>query len=186
MHALATVCAPPVQLFCDARGVPPRVAAVLLADGKCWYIDLAPSESALTNFRHRNDKQIMSLELLSIALGLSSFAHLLRGRKVRVWSDNAGAEATTRKGSARQFDHTCLVHCLWLRAAQLHIHLRVDRVPTDDNIADLPSRECYDLVERLGGVRIEAKLDDMFCAPEAWSSLSAESPGSSLVLTRRA
>ena len=92
----------------------------------------------------------MSLELLSIALGLSSFAPWLKGRKVHVWSDNTGAEASTSRGSARSFDHTCLVHAVWLQAAKLGIDMRVDRVPTEDNISDLPSSEDYVLLQKAG------------------------------------
>ena len=62
---------------------------------------------------------------------------------------------------------------MWLKAAQMHMHLYVERVPTDDNIADLPSREAYDLLKSMGVVAVEAKLDRMFCCPEAWESLSA-------------
>ena len=32
----------PVQLLCDARSTPPRVAAVLALDGKYYYSDMAP------------------------------------------------------------------------------------------------------------------------------------------------
>ena len=100
-------------------------------------------------------------------------SELLRNRNVVAWNDNTGVESSTRKGASKQFDHTCLVHCMWLKAAQMHMHLYVERVPTDDNIADLPSREAYDLLKSMGVVAVEAKLDRMFCCPEAWESLSA-------------
>ena len=73
--------------------------------------------------------------------GISSFAHLIEGRNVVIWSDNTAAEASTRKGTARSFDHLSLVHAIWLRAAELGLSLFVKRVPTKDNIADDPSRE---------------------------------------------
>ena len=47
----------------------------------------------------------MAWEMLSIALGISTFKELLRGRKVIVWGDNTGAEAACRKGSAKSWDH---------------------------------------------------------------------------------
>ena len=114
----------------------------------------------------------MGLEMLSIALGLSSFSRLLVGRKVIVWSDNTGAESAAKTGSAKQFDHACLAHCLWLRAAQLGIEMVVKRVPTKDNIADLPSRGEFALLEWMGAERQEAKLDDMFLDVASWKSLS--------------
>ena len=131
----------PVHLFADARGFPARLAAVLLVDGELFYVDCEPPESMEKVFRGRQDNQIMGWELFAIALGLSSFSHLLRHRHVTVWSDDVGSERATAKGKAKQWDHTCVVHCLWLMAAKLGITMWIERVPTDDNIADLPSRE---------------------------------------------
>ena len=70
-------------------------------------------------FQQREDNQIQGLELLSIALALSTFGDLLRGRRCFIYSDNAGAEATLRKGSGRAFDHCSLIHAMWKRAATL-------------------------------------------------------------------
>ena len=75
----------PVHLYSDARSTPPRVAAVLIRDGYMHYCDMEPDEETLKNFRIGGDKGIMSLELLSIALGprtalfsrFVSFAHFL-------------------------------------------------------------------------------------------------------------
>ena len=67
----------------------------------------------LAFFRQRGDNQIMSLELLSIAFGMSCFEELIAGRNVHIHSDNTGAECATRKGGAREFDHTCVVHSIW-------------------------------------------------------------------------
>ena len=164
-----------VHLFADARSAPPHIAAVLLIDGLCLFCDMPAPEAIVTSFRTRGDKHIMSLELLSIALGLSSFASMLRGRKVRIWSDNTGAESCTRKGSARSFDHACLVHSMWLHAACLGCNLRVDRVPTAENIADLPSREDYTLLASLGAERVEARLEKRYWMPETWEALSLKS-----------
>ena len=108
--------------------------------------------------------------MLSIALGLSSFQELLVGRRVVVWSDNTGAEAAAASGTARQFDHGCLAHCLWLRAAQLRIEMYVKRVPTKDNIADLPSRGEFGLLKWMGAS--QKTVDSMFMHSASWESLS--------------
>ena len=50
-------------------------------------------------------------------------------------------QAAIRRGSARSMDHAQLVHAQWTHAAMLGLNLHILRVPTDDNIADLPSRE---------------------------------------------
>ena len=163
----------PVQLFVDARSTPPRVAAVLMHDEQIYFADWEPPRSLMSCFRQRADGMIMSLELLAIAFGLCTFDPLLRRRKVRVWSDNVGAETVTSKGSSKEWDYSCLVNCLWLKAAQLQIALRVDRVPSKLNIADLPSREEYSLLALLGAVRVKPVLDGPFWDPTSWSALSA-------------
>ena len=50
-------------------------------------------------------------------------------------------QACFRKGAARAYVHAQLVHAQWLHVAQLHMRVFIKRVATDDNIADLPSRE---------------------------------------------
>ena len=46
-----------------------------------------------------------------------------------------------RRGSARSYDHAQLVHRMWLHAAVERLDTHVVRVATDDNLADLPSRQ---------------------------------------------
>ena len=53
----------PVQLFADARGSPPRLAAVLLVDGKALYTDWAPPSELLELFRNRRDNQICVIQI---------------------------------------------------------------------------------------------------------------------------
>ena len=161
-----------VHLFADARGSPPRLAAVLLIDGRVLYSDWEPPSCLLACFETREDNQILGLELLAIAFGLSCFAELISHRRVFVWSDNTGSEGTTRKGVGKAWDHSCIVHSIWLLAAKLQIELQIERVPTDENIADLPSRQEYALLEALEAEFVAPILDSSFWSPSAWESLS--------------
>ena len=122
-------------------------------------------------FQPREDNQIMGLEMLSIALGLCSFEHLLGRRRVVIWSDNTGAQAAAGSGAARAFDHACLAHGLWVKFAHLRCLARVERVPTDENIADDPSRGEFGLLRQLGATRIVPRLDEAFCTPASWGSM---------------
>ena len=54
------------------------------------------------------------------------------------------------KGSARAWDHNRLVPSIWTQALVQGIHLWVERVPTEDNLADLPSRAEYQLLYDIG------------------------------------
>ena len=160
-----------VHLFADARGEPPRLAAVLCVDGKMLYSDWEPPPSLLRCFQSRADNQILGLELLAVALGMSTFSAECAGRKVQLWSDNTGAESSLRAATAKSWDHTCIVHSLWMQAAKLGCHLRVDRVPSSLNLSDLPSREEYELLRKLGAKWCQPCLDDVFWRPDAWENL---------------
>ena len=83
---------PPVYLFVDARGKPARCAAVLYIDGVFLYTDGMPAQRFMDRFEQRSDNNITSLEILAIAVGLSTFQDEIAGRKVVLFSDNTGAE----------------------------------------------------------------------------------------------
>ena len=154
-------CEPLLHLFVDARGVPPRCAAVLFINGECLYTDGAPSKQVLDEFQKRADAQIMGLEVLAIAVGLATFAEELRGRKVIVWSDNKGAEAACRKGSAKSWDHAVMIHDIWSLALKNDTAIWIERVASDDNLSDLPSRESYELLHALRGRWRAPKLPEV-------------------------
>ena len=122
-----------------------RCAAVLFVNGQVHYTDGQPSAALMNKLQSRDDNQIMSLEacrghltlharqVMAISVGLSTFADLLHDRKVVVFSDNTGAEASravalalsgivrcgcvfeaaARKGSARSWDHCAMIHEIW-------------------------------------------------------------------------
>ena len=60
-----------------------------------------------------------------------------------------GGERALASGAATSVDHNRLVHAVWMRALQLGLSLWSYRVPTKDNIADLPSREEYELLRQV-------------------------------------
>jgi hypothetical protein len=136
-------------LFTDARSTPPRIAAVLVVDGVYHYTDWEPDASTMAIFSARKDNQIMGLELMAIAVGICSFEELIRGRSLRVYCDNVGDERALACGAAKAQDHNRLIHAMWTQALQLKLSLWTYRVPTKDNIADLPSREEYALLQQV-------------------------------------
>ena len=162
----------PVHLFCDAAGEPARIAAVVWVDGEVFFTDCPPPPEVTALWKVRADQQIMGLELLSIALGLSVFMDRLKGRKVIIHSDNTGAECCTRKGSAGAFDHCSLIHQMWAQISRNHIYAWVCRVPTDDNIADLPSRQEYCIL-RANNVKYRAPfLDGAYLRADVWAEFN--------------
>ena len=183
---------PPVHLFCDASGRPAHLGAVLFDDENCYVTHHAPPTELVDRFRHRRDNQIMGLELLSISLGLCTFAHLVRGRKVIVHSDNTGSEASfecvhvlfcdgcklavlvqaaIRRGTAISMDHAQLVHAQWTHVAELGVSLHILRVGTHDNIADLPSRNDMRLLSQLGAFPLMPMLREDCWHQKTWEVL---------------
>ena len=140
---------PPVHLMVDAAGSPAHCAAVLFVDGRCMYTDGAPAEYLMKEFQGRSDNQIMTLEILAIALGLSTFANEICGRNVVVFSDNTGAEAASRKGTAASWDHCQLIHEIWSHSLRNRTNIWIERVPSEYNLSDLPSRKEYCLLQSL-------------------------------------
>ena len=53
--------------------------------------------------------------------------------------------------------------------------LFVSRVPTDDNIADDPSREDYELLKVLGATQIDPRMHPRFLEYRSWESISIRS-----------
>ena len=58
-----------------------------------------------------------------------------------------------------------------MKAAQLGIDMWIERVPTKSNIADLPSRKRFELLEMLRAERVKARWDAAFWDPCPWESL---------------
>ena len=147
-----------VHLFTDARGTPPRLAAVIEDNGSIFYTDIAAPKKLMKTLVPRRDAQIMALEMMAVYLGLKTFASRLEGKCVHVWIDNTSGEGAFKRGSARAADHNAIAHVVWQYAAEKCIALCVHRVPTKDNIADLPSRQNYTGLEREGAVWQSPKL----------------------------
>ena len=116
---------PDVHRFCDASSTPPHLGAVVFVDDVIMWTHLAPADDLVDSFKRRSDNQIMGLELLAISLGMCTFEHWIRGRKIVIHCDNTGSEVTqvlssggdalcwqasVRRGSARSWDHAQIVH----------------------------------------------------------------------------
>ena len=120
----------PALVFADARGAPARIAAVLLLDGAVEFTDLAPPPEWIGQLAPRSDGQIAGLELLSVLLAIGAWGTRLRGRSVRIFSDNSIAAWSLRKGAAAALDHDAIVYQFWLLVGELGLRVRIDRAPS--------------------------------------------------------
>ena len=160
-----------MHLFCDASGRQ-GLGAVLLAGDTRLCTRMLPSASMLQNFQPRADNQIMGLELMAISLGLTTFERWIKNSNLVVWCDNCGSEMALRRGSARSYDHAQMVHAQWTFIAKAGIAVHVQRIASDDNIADLPSRGEMQWIASRGVIEVKPKLAEVFECPEAWRELT--------------
>ena len=93
-------------------------------------------------------------------MALSTFKSQLQRQKVICFSDNVGAEKSTKKGSSAAWDHNAMVHQIWTLALRHRMRLWIERVPSAFNLADLPSRNSNDLLMELGGTFMEPIMDE--------------------------
>ena len=151
-----------IDMFCDASGSPPIMAAVLIDKDCAEYCTMRVPDVIMKKFDHRGDEQIMGLELLAILMGVETFRNKVKNANVRVWTDNIGGECALRKQSGKKSDHNAIVHLTWLKAAQLGSGLFMHRVPTNANIADGPTRPTQEiamsLINELQAAPVAARL----------------------------
>lgn len=105
------------QLFCDASGDPPHIGAVLMSDKACAWTHMEVPKHVLSCFKSRHDNQIMGLELLSIALGISTFAASIAGKRVIIHSDNTGSEVRDSALPCVLYAFSC---CRYLFGVEVH------------------------------------------------------------------
>ena len=162
-----------VDMFCDARGWPASLAAVVIENGQLQYTAWDVPIAVVSAFSDRRDSQIMGLELLAIVVGMTTFRQQLRGVALRVWTDNVGGEGALKKGSAFSTDHNYLVHAVWLLAALDGISLWFERVPSKQNIADAPSRNEFSEMHRLKAGWRRPVLPEQLWRPGTWMHIAA-------------
>jgi len=102
-------------------------------------------------------KVIHQAELLPAAVAATLWSERLRSRRWVLFVDNDGARGALIKGSTTSRPSASIVQEFWLEVAAQASFPWVERVPTNSNPADGPSRGDWALLSRLG-VR-ELKLD---------------------------
>ena len=94
---------------------------------------------------------IGQLELLAAVVAYTTFADELRGEHVIHWIDNESAVYSLVKGYTSAPDSARIVNLYHACVTQLGVTPWLEYVQSDDNIADLPSRGEFALLQTLGG-----------------------------------
>ena len=61
---------------------------------------------------------------------------------------------------------------IWAAPRGMRALLPVSKVPTKENMSDDPSREKYNLLEKLGAIHVRPRLSQLFRQAQTWSALS--------------
>ena len=144
---------PPVLLYTDAmyevldRGSG-RLGLALFdpLDGRWYHSESRVPASLLDRFQMRR-QYVGQLEVLAAVAAYTTFPGLIRGREVVHFIDNTGALFGLMKGYTRDVDSARLVHSFHTICAALGSRVWLAYVASKANLADLPSRGSFELLE---------------------------------------
>jgi len=132
--------------------------------GLTLYASSVPSDAVRRTFSPDKRTYITQLEMLAAVTtyrAAPAFAHAgvnLARRNVNHWIDNTGTLSGLIHGYARATDLAHMANAFHLTTCGMRTHTWLDYVPSLANIADLPSRGDFELLERLGARRVEVPV----------------------------
>ena len=95
------------------------------------------------------------VELFATVVALETFKPWIRGSWSLLFVDSEPVQGSLVKGYSAKEDLCELVGLFWKIALESEVFLFIDRVPTDSNPSDPPSRAQMEVGERLGWKSIE-------------------------------
>ena len=171
----------PVLVFSDGAWEPtssePAGAGLVLVDpvtGTKLVSEVIVPQLLIDHWLQCGKKQLITeLELLPIAVGLSTYSNHLRGRRVLWFIDNNSVRDMIVKGSTKTPSLFCLLAECYRLTGELQIMWWVSRVPSKSNIADMPSSGDSESAARV----IRGKVTDKIRCPQMLvdASLKVES-----------
>ena len=146
------------------------------ADGFLRYGSAVPPDAITATFSLSESGDplktyITQVEVLAAVSVYFTFPDVVRGRQVNHFIDNTAALSGMIHGYARKLDLARMVNVFHLQLAGLATDAYLEFVPSLANLADLPSRDEYEVLERLGGRRVSLNVPGAadWAAPlEAW------------------
>jgi len=148
----------------------PRVGASFFSrvlEHAAQFSEVIPLD-VIEQWLHR-ETQIFMVELIATVLVLETFRHYLKDKYVLLFVDAEAAEGALVKGYSSRTDVSLLVGRFWDLAQELNCSIYIDRVPTDANCSDAPSRNHPEIGEALGWHTVHARWPkDVWTKGRAW------------------
>ena len=135
----------------DSVKLPDRVGAVLFdrrMNHALQFTEVVPFE--VKQKWSARQTQIIPVEMLAPILALETFSDRLFQADLLIFIDSEVVEAALVKGYSSKEDLCLLVACFWDLVLKLQARVFIDRVATDANPADWPSRDNLTIGEKVG------------------------------------
>ena len=105
--------------------------------------------------------QIAMVEMFATVVALSTFAPWIKDSWSLLFVDSEPVQGALVKGYSSKEDLCQLVGVFWRLALEIQVNLYIDRVPTDSNPADPPSRDQLELGRALGWITIDPVFPEL-------------------------
>ena len=140
------------------------LGGILWADGVCKAASVDTPDHLVTALSPRKT-QIIPLELMAAAGMIHTYREDIKGRDVIFFIDNQSVCAALTKGCSRSLDIQIMASAWHLALLRLGARVWIEWVPSNENPADILSREGVSLFETQSG------HIDVLCLP-TWVDLS--------------
>merc|ERR1711940_493907 len=100
--------------------------------------------------------QVTMLEMIAPVVAVHALGPRLRDRRILVFIDSEAVEGALIKGYSGKSDLDDMAGAFWALCVAGRVAPYIDRVPTDANPADDPSRNRFDFLYAAGATRLQA------------------------------
>ena len=112
------------------------------------------------------------VELVAAVLAVETFRHYMQDATVLLLVDAEAVEGALINGYSAWSDVSLLVGKFWELAQVLNAAIYIDRVPTDANCSDGPSRDKVYIGKQLGWLEAQARWpSEVHKGGRAWGSV---------------
>ena len=104
---------------------------------------------------------IAMVEMFAVVVALETFGLTIRNSWILMFVDSEPVQGALVKGYSAKEDMCELTGVFWKLALELKVNTYIDRVSTDANPADPPSRDRMNIGSRLGWKTVSAKFPNL-------------------------
>ena len=149
------------------EGLKPRIGGILISG---WDIDpiyfAKDVEKEMTREWITRENQIVMIELLATVVAVETFKNEIKNKKTILLVDSEPCEGALVKGYSTRSDMSLLTGKFWDIVAEIDCLMYIDRVSTDANPADIPSRaDRTNEIHKLGWKEREASINAVIEGP---------------------